>query len=57
MENKSLNNKGTMSELISNVELKKSDDNPIEINCQFENGLPIKTFITSKWEYFFKNKN
>ena len=34
-----------MSELISSVELKKSDDKPIIFNFQFENGLPIKPII------------
>ena len=34
-----------MSELISSVELKKTDGTPIKFNFQFENGLPIKPII------------
>ena len=34
-----------MSELISSVELRKSDGQPIIFNFQFENGLPIKPII------------
>ena len=39
-----------MSELISSVELKKKDDNPINFNFQFENGLPIKPLLNVKRE-------
>ena len=34
-----------MSELISDIELKKADGAPIKFNFQFENGLPIKPII------------
>lgn len=48
----SLNYADFMSELVSSVELKKADRNPIKFNFQFENGLPVKPMfevITDIW--------
>lgn len=48
----SLNYADFMSELVSSVELKKADRNPIKFNFQFENGLPVKPrfeVITDIW--------
>lgn len=39
-----------MSELVSSVELKKADGNPIKFNFQFENGLPIKPVINATYK-------
>ena len=45
-----------MSELISSVELKKADGNPIKFNFQFENGLPIKPVINATYKEGIHNK-
>ena len=38
-----------MSQLVSSVELKKTDGSPIKFNFQFENDLPIKPIIDVKY--------
>ena len=45
-----------MSELVSSVELKKADGNPIKFNFQFENGLPIKPVINATYKEGIHNK-
>ena len=40
-----------MSQLVSNVEFKKSDGKPITFNFQFENGLPMKPLLEIIPEY------
>ena len=46
-----------MSELVSNVELKKADGKPITFNFQFENGLPMKTIIETGYTFGFHKKD
>ena len=45
-----------MSELISNIELKKADGAPIKFNFQFENGLPIKPIIEVPYKIWMSKK-
>ena len=46
-----------MSQLVSSVELKKADGQPITFNFQFENGLPIKPIIETGHTFGFHNNN
>ena len=45
-----------MSELISSVELKKADGQPITFNFQFENGLPIKPIFETFYTLWMNKK-
>ena len=45
-----------MSELISSVELKKADGQPITFNFQFENGLPIKPLFEVSYKIWVNKK-
>ena len=46
-----------MSQLVSSVELKKADGQPITFNFQFENGLPIKPIIETGHNFGFNNND
>ena len=46
-----------MSELVSSVELKKADGNPIKFNFQFENGLPIKPLLIVNGSIWYSSKD
>lgn len=46
-----------MSELISSIELKKTDGSPIKFNFQFENGLPVKPIIETGHTVGFHNND
>ena len=46
-----------MSELISDIELKKADGAPINFNFQFENGLPIKPLLNVKREVWINEES
>ena len=46
-----------MSQLVSSVELKKADGQPITFNFQFENGLPIKPIIETGHTFGFHNND
>ena len=45
-----------MSKLISSVELKKSDGQPITFNFQFENGLPVKPIFEVPYTLWVNKK-
>ena len=46
-----------MSELISSVEFKKADGQPITFNFQFENGLPIKPLLIVNGSIWYSSKD
>ena len=46
-----------MSELISNIELKKADGAPINFSFQFENGLPIKPLLNVNGSIWYSKKD
>ena len=46
-----------MSELISDIELKKADGAPIKFNFQFENGLPIKPLLNVNGSIWYSKKD
>ena len=46
-----------MSELISDIELKKADGAPINFSFQFENGLPIKPLLNVKREIWINEES